>query len=409
MPGTGMRAAASGAPALAAVVSRLRSGQQRDHVEFRIRTIRVGVEVTLACSAVTIAHVAAAAHQPHRLSIGAIAVIAVVDAAVVWRLPHRRLAQSGWLDKFVFVWSLAHLVAITAVVMLDGGLTSPFVAIFYISMVFAALTLPRGQLLIVVATAAAGLLLAGMTQASPNYARTATLIPFVFLIAVLCGAIAGELTTRTIAVEEAKEDTIRKLARAIEFRDRSTGGHVERMAAVARLLGTELGLGECDASLLFRASLMHDVGKIGVPDAILLKPGPLTPEERRIMERHAEAGYELLRDSNSELLQLGAEIALSHHERYDGRGYPHGLRGEEIPRSGRIVAVADVLDALTTDRVYRVAMSFEDALDLIVEGRGTQFDPAIVDALLARRDEAAMLLGLDRPALAAASVFAATV
>jgi len=138
---------------------------------------------------------------------------------------------------------------------------------------------------------------------------------------------------------------------------------------------------------------MHDVGKIATPDGILQKRGPLTPEERKIMELHTTVGHQILDGSDSDLLQAGATIALTHHERWDGTGYPNGLRGEEIPLEGRIVAVADVFDALLSDRCYRPAMPLEKAVSIMREGRGTQFDPRIVDVLLEHLEEVLALRG----------------
>jgi HD-GYP domain-containing protein (c-di-GMP phosphodiesterase class II) len=127
---------------------------------------------------------------------------------------------------------------------------------------------------------------------------------------------------------------------------------------------------------------MHDVGKIGVSDMVLLKPGKLTPQEREEMELHSEIGHDILAGSHVEMLNMAARIALTHHEKVDGSGYPQGLKGDEIPLEGRIVAVADVLDALTSDRVYRKAFDFERAVEMMREDRGTHFDPSILDALL---------------------------
>jgi putative two-component system response regulator len=130
------------------------------------------------------------------------------------------------------------------------------------------------------------------------------------------------------------------------------------------------------------ASPLHDVGKVGIPDGILLKPGPLTESERRVMERHTEIGYRMLEGSGEELLELAAALALTHHERFDGNGYPRGCKGDEIPIEGRIAAVADVFDALTSERVYRPAHGFDDALEIMRSGRGTQFDPELLDLFL---------------------------
>ena len=190
-----------------------------------------------------------------------------------------------------------------------------------------------------------------------------------------------------------RQETVERLAKALELHDGETGRHVNRMAAIAAYLGERMGL-ERDRVLLLRtAAPMHDVGKVATPDGILQKQGPLTAEEREVMERHATVGYEILADSESELLQLAATIALTHHERWDGGGYPRGIAGEEIPIEGRITAVADVFDALLSDRCYRSALSVDDAIEVMIEGRGTHFDPKVVDALLDNLEEALRIRG----------------
>lgn len=198
------------------------------------------------------------------------------------------------------------------------------------------------------------------------------------------------------AIEElrsSRQDTIERLARAIEMHDAVTGAHVQRMAATAAFLGQLLGLDREWVLLLRTAAPMHDVGKIATPDGILRKPGALSASERTEMERHTEVGHKILAGSDSELLQMAARIAHGHHERFDGGGYPQGLAGEEIPIEARIVAVADVFDALLSDRPYRRAMSVADATAVIRDGRGSHFDPAVVDALLGHLDEALALRG----------------
>jgi putative two-component system response regulator len=196
------------------------------------------------------------------------------------------------------------------------------------------------------------------------------------------------------AIEElslSREETIERLTRAIELHDDSTGKHVERMGKVAALLGTEFGLDLPQVQLLRLAAPMHDIGKIATPSEILRKPGPLTDAEREEINRHTTTGHEILADSKSGLLRIAATIALTHHERFDGSGYPHGLAGKEIPLEGRITAVADVFDALLTDRPYRPAFSEEEAVEMIKRERGAQFDPEIVDLLLEHLDEALAL------------------
>lgn len=187
------------------------------------------------------------------------------------------------------------------------------------------------------------------------------------------------------AMEElrlSRQETVERLAKAIEMHDFSTGGHVDRIARVVAFLGEKLGLDAERVRLLRVAAPMHDVGKLATPGEILRKPDPLTPSERKEMQRHTIVGHAILADSKSELLRLAARIALTHHEHYDGTGYPHGLSANEIPLEGRITAVADVFDALLSDRCYRPAMSVDKTVEIIEAGRGTHFDPAIVDVLI---------------------------
>lgn len=190
-----------------------------------------------------------------------------------------------------------------------------------------------------------------------------------------------------------RQETVELLAKALEMHDGETGRHVNRMSLIAGMLAEAIGLDRDRVLLLHTAAPMHDVGKVATPDAILQKSGPLRDEERKEMERHTIVGYKILSDSDSELLQLAATIALTHHERWDGGGYPYGLAGEEIPIEGRIAAVADVFDALLSDRCYRSALSVEDAVEVMRDGRGTHFDPALVDALLGNLEEALSLRG----------------
>jgi putative two-component system response regulator len=184
-----------------------------------------------------------------------------------------------------------------------------------------------------------------------------------------------------------REEMVERLVRAIEHHDPSTGLHVNRIGAIASCLAGHLGLGPERAELLRVAAPMHDVGKIGVSEEILRKPGPLTDEERIEMQRHAGIGHEILADSQSELMRIAATIALTHHERYDGGGYPHGLAGTEIPIEGRITAVADVFDALLSDRCYRPALTLVEATEVMRAGRRTQFDPLILDIALAHVED----------------------
>lgn len=180
-------------------------------------------------------------------------------------------------------------------------------------------------------------------------------------------------------LERAQIETIERLTRAAEFRDDETAWHLQRMSHYCRLLARKSGIEEYDAELIRVASPMHDVGKLGIPDSILLKPGKLTSEEWAIMKNHAEIGYQILSGSQSALLNLAATIARSHHEKWDGSGYPNGLSGEDIPIEGRICAIADVFDALTSQRPYKEAWPVDEAARHLVNGRGGHFDPDLVD------------------------------
>jgi len=194
--------------------------------------------------------------------------------------------------------------------------------------------------------------------------------------------LAEEVRKATHEVVERERETVIRLSRAAEFRDPETGAHILRMAHFSQIIARGMGLSESDQYLLLEAAPMHDIGKVGIADKILLKPGRLEPEEFEIMKRHATIGYELLQGSSSRVLQAGAEIARGHHEKFDGSGYPQGLRGEDIPIFSRIVAVADVFDALTSERPYKKAWDVEAAVDFLKAGSGSHFDPACVTAFL---------------------------
>jgi response regulator RpfG family c-di-GMP phosphodiesterase len=187
---------------------------------------------------------------------------------------------------------------------------------------------------------------------------------------------------RTLELHRTQLEVISRLAHATESRDEETGRHVARMSTLAHRLGLALGLGAEQAGLLRSAAPLHDIGKIGIPDRILLKPGPLDPDEWKIMKTHTTLGAEILAGSDSPLVQMAETIALTHHERWDGGGYPQGLAGEEIPLVGRICAVCDVFDALTSERPYKAAWSVDSALEEIRSERGRQFDPRVVAAFL---------------------------
>jgi len=201
--------------------------------------------------------------------------------------------------------------------------------------------------------------------------------------------VAVRTSALSMALENVKEsqrvilsahlETIHRLASAAEFKDEETADHTQRMSRYCAQLAARLGLPDAEVDLVLQASPMHDIGKIGIPDSILLKPGKLTPEEWTVMKKHTIFGARILGDSSFELLRVGEIIALSHHERWDGTGYPNGLAGEDIPLFGRICAVADVFDALTSRRPYKEPFSNDTSLDIMRAGRATHFDPKILD------------------------------
>lgn len=180
-------------------------------------------------------------------------------------------------------------------------------------------------------------------------------------------------------VKSSQEETIHRLAKAAEFRDNETAQHIARMSRYCEVLAQKAGLDDERCELIRAASPMHDIGKIGTEDRILLKKGKHTEEEREIMKQHAEIGYRILSGSKSDLLILAANIALTHHERYDGGGYPNGLSGESIPLEGRITTIADVFDALTSKRVYKIAFPLDQAIKMMRDEKGKHFDPYLLD------------------------------
>ena len=203
----------------------------------------------------------------------------------------------------------------------------------------------------------------------------------------------AEVAEKTRDLQDREREIVWRLSKATERRDTDTGDHIARMSRICGIVAEALGLPEADCRLIEIAAQMHDVGKVGIPDEILFKPGPLTPEERKVMETHATLGWNILEGSKSRLLQLAADIAVSHHERWDGAGYPRGLAGAEIPLAGRITALSDVFDALMSVRPYKPAWPLEKARALIAENTGKHFDPACVEAFFSRWTEIVAIAG----------------
>jgi cyclic di-GMP phosphodiesterase len=196
------------------------------------------------------------------------------------------------------------------------------------------------------------------------------------------------VVTRTLQLQKAFEqvktaslESIFRLTRASEYKDEDTGAHIMRISHYAKVVAIKMGLNDQDVESILYASPMHDVGKIGIPDRVLLKPGKLEPEEWQTMIKHTTIGKKILENSSTDFIKRAEEIAISHHEKWDGSGYPNGLRGEDIPLSGRIIAVVDVFDALTSSRPYRKEpFPLEKVFTILEEGRENHFDPEVLDA-----------------------------
>ena len=204
----------------------------------------------------------------------------------------------------------------------------------------------------------------------------------------------SEVTRRTEELKQAFErikaaslETIYRLSMASEYKDEDTGAHIKRMSRYSAAVARRMGLDENTIETILYAAPMHDLGKIGIPDRILVKPAKLDPVEWEIMKQHTVIGAKILKGSDAEFIRLGETIAQCHHEKWDGSGYPNGLKGIEIPIAGRITAIADVFDALTSKRPYKEPFSVEKSLAIIREGRGSHFDPDVVDAFFAIQDE----------------------
>ena len=198
---------------------------------------------------------------------------------------------------------------------------------------------------------------------------------------------ADDLNKTVRELQGAYLDTIHRLVLAAEYKDEDTGAHIVRMSHYSALIAEKLGLPGRDVQNILYAAPMHDVGKIGIPDSILMKPGKLTEEEFDLMKIHTTMGAKILANSKSKILQVAEQIALSHHEKWNGKGYPLGLSGDDIPLAGRIVALADVFDALTSKRPYKNPFPVKVAIDIIKKERGQHFDPDVVDIFLENIDE----------------------
>lgn len=199
-------------------------------------------------------------------------------------------------------------------------------------------------------------------------------------------ALSLEVEKATEALRKSQFETLEVLSRTAEYKDPETGSHIARVSHYSKMLAEVYGLDEYEQELIFYAAPLHDIGKVGIEDVVLLKPGKLTQEEFERIKIHSQIGYNILRNSVNPYLHAGAVVAYAHHEKYDGTGYPNGIGAEEIPLYGRIVAIADVFDALTSIRPYKRAWSFEEAMDLIEQEKGGHFDPVLADLFIRNID-----------------------
>jgi response regulator RpfG family c-di-GMP phosphodiesterase len=302
-----------------------------------------------------------------------------VQATAIWTVLHGLPLRTtpGWLEALLIALA-AFAVPLLAlrVRAVVAALAAPAFALIYVAV--AQLVFDHG---IVLAQAGP---LAALVLASVATVAVSHLLESVERqrIAEVNDLLEAEVRARTSALRSTELEIIQRLGRAVESRDEETGDHIERIAELSHRLALAAGLSEGEAELLRRASAMHDVGKIAIPDRILRKPDPLDDGERAEMQRHTEVGGDLLAGSRSPVVQLGEIIARTHHERWDGGGYPNGLAGEEIPLPGRICAVCDVYDALTSARPYKPAWSVGAAREELRSLRGRHLDPQLVDLFL---------------------------
>jgi CHASE2 domain-containing sensor protein len=307
----------------------------------------------------------------HRVATGVISG-AELQANAIWTALHGnplREAPRWWAFPAILLLGLAvPLVSLRRALVVAVALGVVTLVAAQIAFAYG-LVVPLAGPLVALALGTLGTLLAGYGLEARSRRRAAEL--------------EREVAERTRELRETQLEIIQRLGRAAEHRDDETGSHLKRMSRLCGQLARATGMSRSEADELEQASLMHDVGKIGIPDDILHKPGRLTPEERAVMQTHATIGAALLSGSASPLIQTAEAIARTHHERWDGTGYPSALRGEEIPLAGRIAAICDVYDALLTERPYKNAWTREEALEYIEAERGRHFDPVLAGAFVA--------------------------
>jgi len=319
-----------------------------------------------------------------------------VQANALWTVLHGLPLRSapGWAGILaILLLALAPAAAALRLKTLSV-LTAPVLAIAYLGVAYLAFL--HGWVVPVVAPLA-GLALSAVGTVTASYLTERRERQ---RVARHNSALERAVRERTAELHETQLEVVARLARAAEWRDEDTGAHVERIGILCERLALAAGFTPTDAETLRHAAVLHDVGKIGVPDRVLLKPGKLDAEEWEIMKTHAAIGASMLANSPSPLVQLGEEIARTHHERWDGTGYPAGLAGEDIPLPGRICAICDVFDALRSRRPYKDAWKLDDAIAEIASQRGRHFDPNLVDLFVPMARELAAELALDDAAAA---------
>jgi CHASE2 domain-containing sensor protein len=314
-----------------------------------------------------------------------------VQANALWTVLHGLPLRSapGWAGVLaILLLALAPAAAALRLKTLSV-LTAPVLAIAYLGLAYLAFL--QGWIIPVVAPLA-GLALSAVGTVTASYLTERRERR---RVALHNAVLEQAVRERTAELHDTQLEVVRRLAHAAEWRDEDTGAHVERIGILCERLALAAGFSATDAETLRHAAVLHDVGKIGVPDRVLLKPDRLDEEEWEIMKTHTEIGASMLADSPSPLVQLGEEIARTHHERWNGTGYPAGLRGEEIPLAGRICAICDVFDALRSRRPYKDAWTLDEAIAEIERQRGRHFDPALVDLFLPLAAGLAAELALD--------------
>jgi putative nucleotidyltransferase with HDIG domain len=283
------------------------------------------------------------------------------------------------------------ILVITFIVMMTGDLQSPFLYLYYLAILEAAARMDLQQAVAAAAATAATIALLWTwmgheTALGPSGVHIGVFVGGGFFLALYFGTLIQE-GRASARLSHAYDTTLEGWSRALDLRDKETEGHTQRVAELALRLGRALGLPQADLVHLWRGALLHDIGKMGIPDGILHKPGPLTEQETAVMRHHPVYAYDLL--APIEYLRPALDVPYSHHEKWDGTGYPRGLRGEQIPLAARIFAVVDVWDALRWDRWYRSAWTLEQTRQYLREQAGAHFDPHIVNVFLRIVDELA--------------------